>query len=140
MLRQAAYERRVAERYSQDWAEDLTCRMEDSVAADATNKVLKRSINFIGKVPLIVHMYKEHFIRRYHQHRTVLHIDATGSLTKQIGSKRPFLYVIVAEGERQDSTSYPLVHMLSESHTVPTLEHFLSQLSRDYKEVTQQPP
>ncbi|KAF0304754.1 hypothetical protein FJT64_023515 [Amphibalanus amphitrite] len=139
VLRQAAYERRVAERYSQDWAEDLTCRMEDSVAADATSKVLKGSIHFLGKVPLIVHMYKEHFIRRYHQHRTVLHIDATGSLTKQIGSKRPFLYVIVAEGERQDSTSYPLAHMLSESHTVPTLEHFLSQLSRDYKEVTQQP-
>ena len=139
VLRQAAYERRVAERYSQDWAEDLVCRMEDAQAADATSKVLKGSIHFIGKVPLIVHVYREHFIRRYHRHRTVLHIDATGSITKQIGSKRPFLYVIVAEGEGQGSTSYPLAHMLSESHTVPTLEHFLARLSRDFKEVTQQP-
>ena len=44
--------------------------------------------------------------------------------------KRPFLYVVVVEGERGD-TSYPLAHLVAESHIVPNLAHFLSQLGRD---------
>ena len=41
----------------------------------------------------------------------------------------------MAECETGDN-SYPLAHLLAESHTVPTLAHFLSQLGRDYKIVT----
>ena len=58
---------------------------------------------------------------------------------KQVGAKRPYLYVLVAEGLRRDETSYPLSHVLAESHTVPTLAHFLAQLARDYKTVTKSP-
>ena len=58
---------------------------------------------------------------------------------KQVGSKRPYLYVLVADGLRRDETSYPLAHVLAESHTVPTLAHFLAQLARDYKTVTKSP-
>ena len=135
VTRQAAYERRKSERYSSHWSEDLLCRMEDSAAADTASSILPGDIHLIGMSPLTVHLYREHFLRKYSGSKTVLHIDATGAVTKQIGAKRPFLYALVAEGEPGE-TSYPLAHLLAESHSVPTLSHFLTQLARDFKIVT----
>ena len=63
---QAAYESRKAERFSADWAEDLQRRMEDSAAADTESKALLGGIHLTGRVPLIVHMYREHFFKKYH--------------------------------------------------------------------------
>ena len=63
-----------------------------------------------------------------------IHTDATGGVTKQMGDKRPLFYVVLAD--QQDGKSYPIGHMLSESHCAPSISHFLSQLTRDYKVVT----
>ena len=134
ILRQAAHERRVAERYSTDWAEDRASTMEVSQAEDTTSKALSGSIHLVGKCPLVVHMYREHFLKKYHSSPSTLHMDATGSVTKQVG-KRPYMYAVIAESE---NGSYPLAH-LAESHTVPTIMHLLTQLRRDFKLVTKIP-
>ena len=57
VLRQAAYERRVAERFSVDWAEDLQSTMEVSRAEDTASAVIPGGIHLIGKSPLVVLMY-----------------------------------------------------------------------------------
>ena len=136
ILRQAAYERRLAERYSADWAEDIASTMDVSRSEDTTSTVIFGGIHLIGKCPLVVHMYREHFLRKFSASPSTLHIDATGSITKQVGAKRPYMYAVIAECE---GGSYPLAHLLAESHTVPTIAHFLAQLSRDCKLVTKAP-
>ena len=133
ILRQAAYERRKAERHSVDWAEDLMSTMEISKAEDMNSKKLPGGIHFIGKYPLVVMLYREHFLKKYVANPTTLHIDATGSVSRQMGEKTPYLYVVIAE---HPNGSYPVAHMLSETHTVPSIEHFLLQVARHFKEVT----
>ena len=84
VLRQAAYERRAAERHSADWAEDVASTMDVSRFEDGSSRILKGGVQLIGKVPLVVHLYREHFLRKYHQAPTPLHLDATGSVTRQV--------------------------------------------------------
>ncbi|KAF0288512.1 Fatty acid oxidation complex subunit alpha [Amphibalanus amphitrite] len=136
VLRQAAYERRATERYSADWSEDVASTMDVSRSEDGTSKILKGGVQLIGKVPLVVHLYREHFLRKYHRAPTPLHLDATGSVTRQVGEKQPFLYALIAESPEAETRSYPLAHLLAESHTVPTVAHFLSQLAHGYWLVT----
>ena len=81
-------------------------------------------------------MYREHFLKKYQQARTPLHLDATGSVTGQIGEKRPYLYALIAEGQEPDKGSYPLAHLLAESPTVPTIGHFLFRLAQSLSLVT----
>ena len=46
------------------------------------------------------------------------------------------MYALIAESE---GGSFPLAHLVAETHTVPTLIHFPAQLSRHYKLVTKVP-
>ncbi|KAF0295276.1 hypothetical protein FJT64_007204 [Amphibalanus amphitrite] len=138
ILRQAAHERRVAERHSTNWTEDLAATMAISRAEDLTSKVVKGGIHLIGRAPVVVHLYREHFFRRYHLAPRTLHLDATGSVTRQVGEKRPYLYALIAESPDTDR-SFPLAHLLAESHNVPTIAHFLAQVAHGYKLVTRVP-
>ena len=134
ILRQAAYERRVAERHSVDWAEDMMSTMETSRSKDTSSKVVKGGMQLICKAPLAVHLYREHFFRRFHQAPATLHLDATGSVTRQVGEKRPYLYALISDSPGTAAgRSYPLAHLLAERHTVPTVAHFLAQLSHSCK-------
>ena len=140
ILRQAAYERRMDARLAKEWSRDVELTMDVSAQADMTSKVVIGGVQLVCRVPLAVHMYREHFLKKYHKNRTTIHIDATGSLSKQMGSKRPYLYVIVADGGAvTGDVSYPLSHMLSESHTVPTVSNWLSRLSHHYQVVNNVP-
>ena len=102
-----------------------------SQAMDASSKALKGDIHFIAGTPLVVHIYREFFLRKYHGSQNTLHIDSTGSVTKKLGNTEPFYYAVVA-GDG-DEKSYPVGHMLSERHNVPTIAHFLMQMAYDYK-------
>ena len=89
VLRQAAYERRAAERRSADWPEDVASTMDVSRFEDGSSKILKSGVQLIGKVPLVVHLYREHLVRKCHRAPTPLRPDATGSVTRQVGEKQP---------------------------------------------------
>ena len=138
ILRQPAHERRVAERHSTNCTEDLAATMAISRAEDLTSKVVKGGIHLIGRAPVVVHLYREHFFRRYHLAPRTLHLDATGSVTRQVGEKRPYLYALIAESPDTDR-SFPLAHLQAESHNVLTIAHFLAQVAHGYKLVTRVP-
>ena len=78
-----------------------------------------------------MHLYREHFLRKFHKDPAILYLDATGSVTRQVGDERPYVYALVSS--RGPGNKYRLRYMLTESHTVSTIEHFLSQMSRDFK-------
>ena len=64
------------------------------------------------------------------------HVTRGLTLSRRILGKRPYMYAVIAESE---DGSYPLAHLLAESHTVPTIMHILTQLRRDFKLVTKIP-
>ena len=61
VLRQAGYERRQSGRYSLDWCEDIATTMKVSQDEDIVSKKLPGRVHLVGKNPLSVHMYREHF-------------------------------------------------------------------------------
>ena len=139
ILRQALSQRRKEERFSTEMTDDLMSLMEFVRATDTMNNKLPGAIHHLGKYPFVVHVYVEQLLRKYDSERTTLHLDATGSVTSQVGGKRPFLYAVVVGPTAGPSSSYPLAHMLSEDHTIPTIVHFLSQLCRSHKIITNKP-
>ena len=96
----------------------MASTMEVSRIEDGLSKTLKGSVQLIGKVPLVIHLYREYFLRKYHLSPTPLHLDATGSVTRQVGEKEPYLYALIAEGQDPDNGSSPLAHLLAESHVL----------------------
>ena len=134
VLRRAACESRAKKRFAKSWSTDIAIRMQVSKDEDCHSSKLPGSIHLLCMVPLTIHMYREHFMKKYAKVHSAIHVDATGTVTKKVGEKRPLFYAVVAEND--SGTSFPIGYMLSESHTAPTIGHFLSQLSRDYKVVT----
>ena len=137
ILCQAAFEGRQKERHARDWCEDIAITMKLSKDEDTTSTKLPGGIHLVGRDPLVVHLYREHYLRKLQPEKSVLHIDATGTLSRQVGEKRPLLYVVLAVDE--DGNSYPLAQMLAESHSAPTIAHIMSHLARDFKRVTGKP-
>ena len=78
---------------------------------------------------VVVHLYRKHFIKRI-PIRNTAHLDATGFVTHQVGEKQLFLYALITESPEAETRNYPLAHLLAESHTVPTVANFLSQLAK----------
>ena len=111
--------------------------MKASQAEDTTSTVISGGIHLIGKSPIVVHVYREHFLRNFVQ-RIPIH-PALGRYRISHGTslgKRPYTYAVIAENEGDICS---LAHLLAKSHTVPTIAHFLAQLSRDCKLVTKAP-
>ena len=71
--------------------------METSRPEDTSSEVVKGGIQLIGKAPLAEHIYREHFLRRFHQAPATLHLDDTGSATPQVREKRSYLYSVHTE-------------------------------------------
>ena len=134
VLRQAAYEMRKSERHSHYWCEDIHVTKNISREEDLTSKKVPGGVHLVGRDPLAVHMYREHFFTKFAAQPSTIHIDATGGVTKKMGNKRPLLYAVLAK--EGDKTSYPMGLMLSESHSSPTISHFLGMMARDFKIAT----
>ena len=144
VLRQAAAEKRARSRYSPRVVEDIGLMMRISQRLDAQSRYLKGDIHFNADTPFVVHVYRESTMNRYRASPTTVHFDSTGSVTRKVGTREPCYYALVAGGT-EESWSYPVAHMLSERHNVPTIAHFLLQLAYDYRvanggTATLQPP
>ena len=142
VLRKAAAEARAKERYSLRTIEDLNIIKRMSSSLDTSSVNLKGDVHLLSDSPLMVHIYSEHFLKRYAKYPNTLHVDATGAVTKPVGDNRPYFYTIMTEDEHG---SYPLGHMLAELHTVPAITFFLMQLEHGFKAATKtvsgmQPP
>ena len=107
--------------------------MRISQDLDDKSKHLKGDIHFIADAPLLIHIYREETFQRYRTNMTALHLDSTGSITKKVGKTEPYYYALVAEGTGTAGQSFPLAHMISERHNVPTIAHFLMQVRSDFR-------
>ena len=133
VLRQAAAEKRAKSRYSTKVVEDLNIMMRINQDLDDKSKHLKGDIHFIADAPLLIHIYREESFQRYRTNMTALHLDSTGSITKKVGKTEPYYYALVAERTGTAGQSFPLAHMISERHNVPTIAHFLMQVRSDFR-------
>ena len=132
VLRKAAAEDRARARYYPCVIEDLNLIKRVSKRLDSSER-LQCDIHLLSDSPLMVHMYNEHFLRKYGEKPTTLHLDATGSVTKTVGTTHPYFYSLVAEDV---DGAYPVGHMLAEMHTVPAITFFLQQIAHDLKIAT----
>ena len=64
---------------------------------------------------------------------TTLYLDTTGSITRKVGNTESFNYALVADGMEFKAKSFPVVHMLSERHDVPTITHVLIQACSEFR-------
>ena len=138
VLRKASCEEARKSRFSPDLHVDIGTTALASAACDSTSEKLKGAIHGHSYDPFYVHIYVEAMLRKYKKQPTALHIDATGSIVRNVNGRKVFCYAVVAAGTTEHS-SYPLAIMLSKSHTTATITYFLMRLFEAFKQVFNAP-
>ena len=105
MLRKAAAETLDVGRFSADQFHDVLLTMKASKSSDTASKIITGDIHALSAEPFCVHVYKEHMLKKYRKKQTTLHLDATGSVVRNIGGKPVYCYALIAEDPVK---SYPL--------------------------------
>jgi hypothetical protein len=87
-------------------------------------------VQFIGKRPLMLHLYFHESLVAYSQFvkGATLHFDSTGGIVKhfssQMGHKRIYYYAIIL---KTDNVSFPVAECITDTHSVPDVYFFVSK-------------
>ena len=142
VLRKLESEMQQAERLHHDTFQEMAVVRRLLAGLDAESSIVKGFVQYDWHFPFVIHLYKEEQLRVYVQRRrgegsSVWHLNATGSIIRSAASNKSILnYALVMEGAKPGLAPLPVAEMISSSHTIVTVTHFLSNAYHTIQKLT----